>query len=59
MSRPIRMRVTIVYEYDADPANYPAGSTPEQMAEIDSNIDLGVIAAEEVEMTIVPVAEGV
>lgn len=51
----IRMRVTIVYEYDADPTHYPEGSTPEQMAAIDDNADMAGIAAEEGEMTIVPV----
>jgi hypothetical protein len=53
----IRMRATIVYEYDANPEHYPAGSTPEQMAKIDNNMDMAQVAAEQGDMTIVPIAE--
>lgn len=53
----IRMRATIIYEYEANPEHYPAGSTPEQMAEIDNNMDMAQVTAEQGEMTIVPVTE--
>lgn len=31
----IRITFNVVVEYDADPANYPKGSTPQQMLDID------------------------
>ena len=53
----IRLRCTIVFEYDADPEHYNGASTPEEMAKIDAQNDpfdmLGV--AEKPEMKVEPV----
>lgn len=36
MSKPkLKIRFVVDVEYEADPVNYPAGSTPEEMLKID------------------------
>ncbi|MCD9046814.1 hypothetical protein LDO11_08675 [Luteimonas sp. MHLX1A] len=47
-----RMRATIVFEYMADPANYPPGLTPQQMAELDTCGDFATIVAEQGTLTV-------
>jgi hypothetical protein len=48
------MRATITYFYDADPAHYPEGSTPQQMTDIGNNADMAETVASLGELVIEP-----